>query len=196
MAEAAARLEEGEPDMGDDAGPAELDLGSASTASSDAAGERAASRVAPASGGKEEPPAASLSAVVASADERPAPASSARGPGSEADERPARVGPEDASLSRSSSASIAAGDSALMEIVGPGLIKLAAKFKPDGEEDNAKNAAANFIQKLNGYVIKLGEKEAVAGGSRRALKRIMKKYSRRVGRSRRQRGKRVKPSAQ
>ena len=105
-------------------------------------------------------------------------------------------GPPAAAASGAGSSSIAAGDSALMEIVGPGLIKLAAKFKPDGEEDNAKNAAANFIQKLNEYVIKLKAGPASEGGSRRALKRSMKKYSRRVGRSRRQRGKRVKPSAQ
>jgi hypothetical protein len=85
----------------------------------------------------------------------------------------------------------------LMKIVGPGLIDLAAKFPyNDGETDPAKKSAADFIKKLNDYVIKLEEAGAVLGGggrSRRALKRIMKKYSRRVSRKR---GKRVKSSAQ
>ena len=110
-------------------------------------------------------------------------------------EAAAEAAPVDSSVSVASSV---VGDSALMKIVGPGLASLADKFKyveADGP-DTPKNAAADFIKKLNDYVIKLGEKPAASGGSRRALKRIMKKYSRRVSRSRRQRGKRVKQSAQ
>ena len=99
----------------------------------------------------------------------------------------------------SSSRSSSAADPKLMDIVGPGLKELAKEFDDTyAGKDPKKIAAANFIKALNGYVIELGKRGAAGGegGSRRALKRIMKKYSRRVSRSRRQRGKRVKPSAQ
>jgi hypothetical protein len=87
-----------------------------------------------------------------------------------------------------------AGDSPLMKIVKTGLEKLASKFLPDGTgDDNEKNAAANFIKALNDNVNPKVAVAAKGGRSRRALKRIMKKYSRRVSRKR---GKRVKSSAQ
>ena len=90
--------------------------------------------------------------------------------------------------------SSAVGGFKLMAIVKPGLASLAEKFKyADADTDSEKKTAAKFINDLNDYVKAL---PASGGGSRRALKRIMKKYSRRVSRSRRQRGKRVKPSAQ
>ena len=100
---------------------------------------------------------------------------------------------DDASSVASSVAS--RSDSALMAIVVPGLADLVTKFPYNsGDPDSEKKTAAKFINDLNDYVKTLPA--ALGGGSRRALKRIMKKYSRRVSRSRRQRGKRVKPSAQ
>ena len=101
--------------------------------------------------------------------------------------------PPESGLSSASSL-IAAVESNLTTIVKNGLGELATNFtKDDAGADPKKLAAAAFIQKLNEYVQK---PPAAGGGSRRALKRIMKKYSRRVSRSRRQRGKRVKQSAQ
>ena len=98
----------------------------------------------------------------------------------------------------SSSRSSSAADPKLMDIVRPGLDDLSQKFPYVIGSDLTvpKNVAAKFINDLNGYVIELKKSAPPNGGSRRALKRIMKKYSRRVSRSRRQRGKRVKPSAQ
>jgi hypothetical protein len=92
--------------------------------------------------------------------------------------------------SSASTSSSNTGETRLMKIVKAGLLGLATKFEPVGNDDTPQNAAANFIQALNDHVQKL---QPAAGGSRRALKRIMKKYSRRVSRKR---GKRVKSSAQ
>jgi hypothetical protein len=98
---------------------------------------------------------------------------------------------------------VATGDAAeteLMTIVKKGLIDLVDKFPYNEGDDAAKKSAATFIKALNDNLNPSAPAAAVApapkGGSRRALKRIMKKYSRRVNRSRRQRGNRVKPLAQ
>ena len=110
--------------------------------------------------------------------------------GAKEGEQPEVVSPP-ASAS-SLSASSAAGGSELLPMVKEHLEKLAGLFTTgDAAGDPKKLAAANFIKALNDKVNP--KEEAAKGGSRRALKRIMKKYSRRVSRKR---GKRVKSSAQ